>query len=268
HQDIPFEKLTEALQPDRSLSRSPFFQVLFTLQNAPAASAEFAALAVSPLQVDTGKERFDLTLTLGESAQSISGVLSYNSDLFEEVTSRRLVAHYLKLIESALAWPEQAVSSLPMLSQAELQQALVEWNDAAAPAPQAGVHELIRQQVELTPDAVAVEFDDEQVSYLELNRRANHLANYLRGRGLQAEALVGVCLERSPQMVEAVLAIMKAGAAYLPLDPDFPAARLRLILDDAQVDLLVTSARLRELTGERESLCGRLCLDTKWEEVA
>ncbi|NTX58916.1 condensation domain-containing protein, partial [Myxococcus sp. CA039A] len=223
HQDVPFEKLVEELNPHRTLSHSPLFQVMLVLQNAPTTSMEVPGSTVetSPLRLeafDSGAPgaKFDLTLTLGEG---LEGALGYRTDLFDESTIARMVAHFGTLLDAVVTTPELRLSELPMLPTEERRQVLVEWNDTRRELPWTGAfHERFEAQAALTPDALAVLDDSASLSFSQLNHRSNQLAHLLRARGVGPEVRVALCLERSVDSLVALLAILKAGAAYVPLD--------------------------------------------------
>jgi amino acid adenylation domain-containing protein len=256
HQQYPLVLLTERLQPARDLSRSPLFQVEFVLQKAPSSSEQaLASLAVGeagtrlnldglPLKsiaLDRYVSQFDLTMRTAELDNQLAISLEYNSDLFDASTITRMAGHFVRLLESAAANPEQRVSRLTLLTEAERDQILNKWNCARADIPQSRcLHELFESQVKRNPDAVAVVCEQQQLTYLELNRRANQLARSLRNLGVATEHLIGICLDRSPDMILALLAVLKAGAAYVPLDPAYPKDRLAFILQDSQISFLLT----------------------------
>ncbi|MCP4661110.1 MAG: AMP-binding protein, partial [bacterium] len=253
HQDLPFELLVEELEPDRSLSRNPLFQVVFMLQNMPSAPAELAPGLRAELEdVLIGEAKFDLTMAVVESEEGFHGGVQYNRDLFDAVTLRRWLGHFRNLLTAAVTEPERRLSELALLSPAEEQQALREWTDTGVDYPaEASVHELFEARVAVAPDAVAVVFEHQQVSYRELNRRANRLAHALRAHGVggpasRSEVCVGLCLERSVGMVVATLGILKAGGAYLPLDPSYPDERLAFMLEDAGTAVMVIHQQLAE----------------------
>ena len=221
-QDVPFEQVVEAVQPPRDLSRTPLFQVMFAWQNAPLPTAVVGELRLRPVAVEAGTAKFDLTLDLAEAGEEIAGTLEYNTDLFERETIARLAGHLQTLLAGAVAGPERPLHELPLLGEGERRQVLVEWNQTAAAYPQdVCVHELFEQQVERSPDAVAVVSDETELTYAELNGRANRLARQLRGaRRPTGGAVVAILLERSVDLIVAQLAVLKAGGAYLPLDPN------------------------------------------------
>jgi non-ribosomal peptide synthetase component F len=242
HQDVPFEMLVEVLQPERSMSYTPLFQVLFVLQNAPQEKLELSGLTVELLDIDSGTAKFDLMLSLEESENGLEGVCEYSTDLFDEATIRRLLKHFETLLEGAVNNPDEHVAHLPLLPQAERRQLLDEWNATAEQYPSdLCVHELFAQQAEQTPSDVAVIFDETQLSYRELNERANKLADRLRTFGVGPEQVVGVMLERSVEMIVGILATLKAGGAYMPLDPSYPPERLRFMIEDAKPAVILTA---------------------------
>ncbi|MBR8840560.1 MAG: AMP-binding protein, partial [Stigonema ocellatum SAG 48.90 = DSM 106950] len=241
HQDLPFEQLVEKLQPQRDLSHTPLFQVMFVLQNAPMSVLELPGLTVSPIENDSGTAKYDLTLYMRQTAHGLVGTLEYNTDLFEQSTVSRMAGHLQTLLSGIVANPQQRLSELPLLTELERQTLLVEWNDTSVEYPQQQcIHQLFEDQVKRTPDAVAVVFEDQQLTYFELNAKANQLAHYLRCVGVGSEVLVGICVERSLSMVIGLLGILKAGGAYVPLDPAYPQERLAFILSDSQVPVLLT----------------------------
>jgi len=241
HQEMPFEKLVEELQPDRDMSRNPFFQVMFVLLNAPQASLALSGLRLTPLSVHNGTAMFDLTMTLWEEANGLSGKLEYNTDLFEAATIQSLLQHFQNLLEGIVSKPSQPISALALLTPVGRRQMLVEWNATQREYPQEKCfHHLFEEQVERTPEAIAITFEEQQLTYRELNRRANQLAHHLQELGVGPEVMVGICLERSIEMVIGLLGILKAGGAYVPLDPAYPVDRIAYVLEDAQVPVLLT----------------------------
>ena len=239
HQDLPFERLVEALQPERDLSYTPLFQVMFALQSAPTPTLDLVGLNLNFSEVESRTAKFDLTLSMENTEQGLKGSLEYSTDLFDAATITTMLEHFQTLLAGIVAQPEQHLSNLPLLSEAERYQLLVEWNDTQAEYPQHCIHQLFEAQVERTPDTIAI-WDIEQLTYQELNSRSNQLAHYLQALGVGPDVLVGICVKRSWQMVVGMLAILKAGAAYLPLDPAYPAERLAFMLEDAQVKVLLT----------------------------
>ena len=258
HQDLPFEKLVEELEPERDLGRSPLFQVKLIWQNAPREElilgetrgiSSDELLSASELQT----AKFDLTVAItdtGDDCPDLVGAVSYSRDLFEEETIGRLISHYTNLLREVAHGDliERSISELSLLGGAEREQILVEWNDTGRPYPQDRcIHELFESQVESTPEAIALIYEDRRLSYAELNARANQLARRLRRFGVLPETLVGVCAGRSPEMVVGLLGILKAGGAYVPIDPAYPAERIALMLDDAEVKALLTEQRYLDI---------------------
>jgi len=256
HQDLPFEKLVEDLHPQRDLSRNPLFQVCFQLFNVKASSENL----VQPLTVEAGVAKFDLRFDLLLGPRRLSGFFEYSTDVFEEPTIARMAGHFLTLLEAIATDPEQRISQLPMLAAAERRQLLLEWNESRSEYPRDKcIHELFEAQVERSPDAVAVVFDNEHLTYRDLNLRANGLARYLRSRGVDADVPVFIFLERSLDMIVALLGILKAGGAYVPLEPEYPKERLAFILEDAGAPLLLTHSVLRSRLPEHSA--DVVCLD-------
>ncbi|MFW9264015.1 amino acid adenylation domain-containing protein [Nostoc sp. CALU 546] len=263
HQDLPFEMLVEALQPERDLSYTPLFQVMFVLNNAPKSEIELTGLTVSELPIESAIAKFDLILSMENTSTGLVGGWEYNTDLFDSSTVERMTGHFVTLLESIVANPSEKISQLPLLTASEQQQLLVEWNDTSVDYPQDKcIHQLFEEQVERTPDAVAVVFENQQLTYHELNCRANQLAHYLRSLGVGADVLVGICVERSLEMVVGLLGILKAGGAYVPLDPEYPQDRLNFMLADAQVSVLLTQQHLLEKLPEHQARV--VHLDNDW----
>jgi amino acid adenylation domain-containing protein/non-ribosomal peptide synthase protein (TIGR01720 family) len=245
HQDVPFEQVVEALQPERSLSYNPLFQVVFVLENFLLDTLELPDVTLTPQFIERGTSQFDLTLAVWDTKEGLIGWWEYNSDLFEPDTIARMTSHFQTLLAAIIANPNQPIGELPLLSQQERHQLLVEWNDTYTPYPKSKcIHELFEEQVEKTPYAIAVVYEDESLTYQQLNLRANQLAHYLQTLGVGAEVLVGICVERSPLMLVGLLGILKAGGAYVPLDPAYPQERLAFMLEDAQVSVLLTQESL------------------------
>jgi aspartate racemase len=266
HQDMPFELLVKELQPDRSLSHNPLFQVMFVLQSEPVTTLELPGLTVSHVQVENIVANFDLTLDAVERDGQLECQFESNADLFDEDRITRLLGHFENLLRGIVANPQQRISELPLLTEAERHQVLIEWNDTDSDYPaHSCVQELFEQQVESSPDAVALLFAAQRLTYRQLNTRANQLAHYLKGKGVVAETRVGICIERSPEMIVALLAILKAGGVYVPLDPAYPQARLRFMLEDAEVPLLLTRKALHEsLDGQSVQV---ICLEDIEDDI-
>jgi amino acid adenylation domain-containing protein len=267
HQDLSFEMLVENLRPERDPSRNPLFQVMFVLQNAPFRAADLPGLAVTPVDVDRGASQLDLTLYVREAPDGLQGALEYATDLFDEGTIERLAGHWCSLLEGMVTSPERPVSELPLLTEAERRQVLVDWNATRRDYPATAlVHEMFEAQAERTPDRIAVRAGTAALSYAELDARAARMAHALRSRGVGRGQRVGLCIERGAEMLAAVLGVLKAGAAYVPLDPSFPEARLRFMADDARLSLLVSTDRLAggfDLPAERQ-----LLLDADADSIA
>jgi amino acid adenylation domain-containing protein len=267
HQDLPFEKLVEELHPQRNLSHHPLFQVVFGFENAPMSALELPGLVPSLINIDFKTTRFDLELHLWkcsedfrslwganwEYSEGIRGVMVYNTDLFDKATISRMLKHFKTLLESIVSHPEQRIANLPLLSEGELHQVLVEWNDTKTNYPRDKcIHQLFENQVKQNPDAIAVIYEDVEtlhplvlhMTYRELNICSNKLAHHLQKLGVGADVLVGICVEPSPEMIVGLLAILKAGGAYVPLDPSYPQERLNFMLEDAQVPVLLTQEKL------------------------
>ena len=246
HQEVPFEKVVEAVQPVRDLSRQPLFQAAFALRNMPLEEMELPGLRLEQLESELGTAKFDLSLSMEETAEGLRGTLEYATDLFEGSTIERMAAQFEVLLEGIATAPERRLSELPLLPAAEREQVLVRWNETACDYPgDRCLHELFAAQAARTPDAVAVVHEADQLTYGELDARANQLAHHLRALGVGPEVVVGLCTERSLGMVVGLLGILKAGGAYLPLDPAYPAERLAYVMKDAQVQVLVTQAGVR-----------------------
>ena len=267
HQEFPFEKLVEALQPERDLSRSPLFQVMFALQNAPMMPLKLAGLGVSPLAIGYDTAKFDLTLYLWEVEDGIQGSIEYATDLFDSDRIAYMIGHYQTLLESITANPDQSISKLPLLTPREQHQLLTDWINTKADYPEDRcIHELFEEQVGRTPKAIAVIFGKQTIPYQELNRRANKLAHHLRSLGVDPEVLVGICTERSIEMVVGLLGIIKAGGAYVPLDPTHPKDRLSFLLQDSGISVLLTQKRLLDALPEHGAKV--ICLDSDWKRIA
>jgi amino acid adenylation domain-containing protein len=260
HQELPFERLVEELQPERSLSHAPLFQVLFVLQNTPSESFQLPGLEMSPAELDVATTAFDLTLNVEEVGEDIYGRLRYNTDLFEPETIRLMAGHYLTLLESAADDVERPVSALPLLSEAERRRVLEEWNDTRRePVPDTYVHALFERQAARAPDLPALAFDGRQLSYGELNRLADRLARRLRGLGVGPDSAVAVCFRRSLGMFVGILGVLKAGGAYVPLDPAAPPERLSYALEDTAASVLLTQRGLAPALPETRARV--ICLD-------
>jgi natural product biosynthesis luciferase-like monooxygenase protein len=278
HQDYPFPLLVELLQPERDLSRPPIFQVLFVFQKThllddqgmaafalgeAGARMKLGELALESLALEQRIAQFDLTLVMAETEATLGASLQYNTDLFDKSTIARIAGHFETLLEGAVANPTCSVSDLPLLTESE-KRIILDLNDTQTDyEKELCIHEIFERRMENCPDACALVFGDMQITYRELNQRANQLAHCLMEFGAGPETPVGICVERSLEMVIGLLGILKAGAAYIPLDPSYPERRLRFMLEDTQAPVLVTQERLRGRFGHQ----GRrvICLDTEWD---
>jgi amino acid adenylation domain-containing protein len=265
HEDVPFEYLVKELHPERILSQNPLFQVLLTLE--PPLTPLPCGWTLTQMDVTVGTSKFDLSLELDDRPEGIIGRFEYNSDLFDAATIGRMVGHWQTLLESIVANPAQPITELPMLTAEERHQFLVEWNAISTTYPRDKcMQQLFEEQVERTPGAVAVVFGDKQLTYRELNAQANQLAHHLRNLGVGPEVLVGLCIERSLEMMVGLLGILKAGGAYEPLDPTYPTERLNFMLNDSQAQLLVTQQQLLPQFPSHGAKV--LCLDTDHAVIA
>ena len=246
HQSLPFEKLVEELNPSRHLSHAPLFQVMFALQNHERTALDLPDLDVRSLQLDRERAKFDLALFAVEQPDGLLASFEYATDLFDASTVNRMLGHFETLLSQAVAAPQARLSELDLLTERERQEILVAWNDTAVAQPEGCLHELIATQAELTPDAVAVQCGTAAVTYRELEERANQLAQELVSRGIGCDSLVGICIDRSVELVLAMLAVLKTGGAYVPIDPTYPAERRDFILADAGVAAVLTQESLRE----------------------
>ncbi|MDO8544834.1 MAG: amino acid adenylation domain-containing protein [Opitutaceae bacterium] len=278
HQDVPFERVVTELRPDRTISRNPLFQVMFVLQNAPMAPTDLPRLMLEPLDVDTGTTKFDLTLSMFEGPQGLRAAFEYNADLFEPGTISRMLGCFQTLLESIVASPEQKISRLALLTPAERHQVLSGWNQTWSEYPrEKTVPELFAEQVARTPESTAVSFAEEEITYRHLDARANQLARRLQRMGVGPDTLVGVCLERSVELIVALLGILKAGGTYVSLDPAYPKERLAYMLADTRARVLLTQQRLRatveafaaaEPCRPDEHPPEVISLDTEWAKIA
>ncbi|MEN9568431.1 MAG: hypothetical protein RLZZ69_3627, partial [Cyanobacteriota bacterium] len=260
HQDLPFEKLVEELRLERNLSYNPLFQVMFSLQNTPNEDLKFAGLTLSFIEQNNPTAKFDLILDIQETDSELIGMFEYNTDLFDGATINRMAEHFCRLLSSIVDNPEQHISELPLLTEVEQHQLIVEWNETQVEYPQdLCFHQLFEAQVEQTPDAVALVFQDEQLTYRELNQRANQVAHFLQELGVKPEVKVGICLERSLEAIISILGILKAGGAYLPLDPTYPSERLAFMLSDSQVSVLLTTQALQKKLPKHQAQV--VCID-------
>jgi amino acid adenylation domain-containing protein/thioester reductase-like protein len=271
HQDIPFEQLVEELKVERNLNRNPLFDVMFTIEQVKGEELSLPGLSLSYLDAETNKVVCDLTLSIAESEAGLVGAIEYSTELFQASTIERMVAHFQVLLEAIISNPEVKLSEIPLLTSTEREQLLVEWNDTKVEYPQEQcIHELFEEQVEKTPDAVALVYEDQYLTYRELNNRANQLAHYLQQEhGVQAEVLVGICVERSLEMTVAILAILKSGGAYIPIDPNYPTQRITEIIEDAGIEILLIQQQLEtKLNLQAKTSLQLLSLDSSWSDIA
>ena len=253
HQDFPFEKLVEELKIERNLSHNPLVQVAFALQNTKMEPWNLPGLRVSQM-LDFDFTRFDLEVHLMEVSSGLEVYCTYSTDIFEPDTIDRMMKHFQVLLEAVVTHPEQKVLQLPIMTEPEQQQLLVAWNDTKTDYPRHQcIHQLFEAQVEKTPDAVAVVLEEQQLTYSQLNSKANQLAHYLQQLGVEPEVLVGVCYERSVEMVIGLLAILKAGGAYVPIDPTYPAPRLASLLKRCSSTSIADNSKPEEVNTRASS---------------
>jgi len=281
HQDYPFALIVERLQPERDLSRSPLFQACFVwqkLQQTPdvlklyssevGTTVEWGGLVLEPFEMPQQEGQFDLTLEIAETDSFLVGDLKYNTDLFHEDTIARMVGHWQTLLNAIVTNPDQSVGELPLLTEQQRYQLLVEWNPTTTYPVSQCIHQWFETQVQRTPDAIAVVFADQQLTYQQLNERGNQLAHYLQSLGVKPEVFVGLCVERSLEMIVGLLAILKAGGAYVPLDPAYPTERLAYMLADAHISVLVTQDKLKAILPPPTSALVTVTLDSDWQLIA
>ncbi|HYX15544.1 MAG TPA: amino acid adenylation domain-containing protein [Nostoc sp.] len=266
HQDLPFDQIVEAVQPERHTSQTPLFQVMFNVQDY-SQLPEMPGLALSLLKIETKTAQFDLSLSIEITKERVMASFEYNTDLFDAVTITKMLRHFQNLLSGIAVNPQARLSNLPLLSAADHHELLeISTNKSQIPNSQECIHQQFEAQVERTPNAVAVVFQNQHLTYRELNQRANQLAHYLKNFGVKPEVLVGICIERSLEMIIGLLAILKAGGAYLPLDPAYPKERLTLMLKDAQVSVLLTSSVKLNTLAEQQSQV--ICVDTDWQAIS
>jgi amino acid adenylation domain-containing protein len=270
HPDLPFETLVEALRPERDLSHTPLFQTMLVLDIPSVEPLQLPGLMLHPIETHSGAATFDFTLSITDLPEGLGGYVEYNADLFEPETIRRMIGHFQTLLEGIVANPDQRIAELPLLTEAERNLMLFEWNATARDFPREQcIHQLIEGHVEAQSDAPALIFDGEALTYRDLDRRANQLAHHLRGRGVGPETLVGVLTARSPEMVVGILGTLKAGGAYLPLDPMYPEERLAFMLEDSQAEVLLTQNHLREHVSRFiPAATQTIYLDAEWDVIA
>ncbi|HEX7241983.1 MAG TPA: amino acid adenylation domain-containing protein, partial [Longimicrobiaceae bacterium] len=270
HQEVPFERLVEELAPERSLAHTPLFQVAFAFEAAAGGGGalRLGEVEMEHLATGPGAAKFDLSLSLAQEAEQITGDLVYRADLFEDATAARMVGHLEALLEALSAAPERRVSEVSLLRAAEREQVVEAWNRTGRPYPRGVcIHELFEAQVRERPDAVALVWDTTRLSYAELNARANRLAHHLAGLGVGPDVRVGVLLERGVELIVSILAVLKAGGCYVPLDPSYPAERLRMMLEDSGVRVLLTRSELADAV-DAQGLATVVLLDQAAEALA
>ncbi|HET7624546.1 MAG TPA: amino acid adenylation domain-containing protein [Verrucomicrobiae bacterium] len=269
HQEMPFEKLVEELQPQRSASHSPIIQVMFAFQDELSDNLQLPGVAITPFALDTGTAKFDLTFTIVKSGAELNCCAEFNTDLFERTTIRRMLGHYEKLLEGIAANPNQRLCDLPLLTGSEREQLLVQWNRTEMVFPRNQcVQDLFEAQASETPDAIAITFEKHSLTYHDLNQRANRLAHHLIRLGIGPETLVAIGMERSLDLIVALLGVLKAGGAYVPLDLSYPAERFRFMLEDSGASLLLTRQSEQARLGNLESPNLRVIrLDADWPKI-
>ncbi len=267
NQDIPFEKLVEEIQPDRDMSRNPLFQVMFIMQTDFWQSFDLPNLQITPASLDPGTARFDLTCSVMENGDELVVAFEYSKDIFDATTIQRMLNHFENLLTAIAKYPFQKIAELPLLTAEEQHQLTTEWNETNAVYPaNTCVHQLFEAQAAMLPEKVALTFNGQEMSYRELNGKANQFAGYLHKCGIGANQLVGVYLERSADMLVALLGIFKAGGAYVPLDPAYPKSRLEMMLTDAQTSAIITESSLLEDMPAQDAQI--ITIDSDWPEIA
>ena len=260
HQELPFEKLVEELQPERSLAYSPLFQVMLTMRSDQRRPLKLDGLEATPLSIEQTTSKFDWLLYTFVTEDGLQVALEYNADLFESTTARRVLSCYETLLQGMVSNPEQQCIDLPLLNDIDREQLLVTWNDTKTDFPlHQSLPEMIEAQVERTPDSPALRFADKELTYTQLNQRSNRLAHYLREQGVGPEDRIGLLLDRSVDMVVSLLAVLKAGGAYVPLDLQYPTERLLTMVADADPKLLLTQQGTSERLGATR--VASFCLD-------
>ncbi|MCS4436070.1 non-ribosomal peptide synthetase [Aquiflexum gelatinilyticum] len=265
NQKVPFEMVVEALGQERDLSRNPVFQVLFVLQNVPQNEVYLEDAVVSEKPYEHFTSKFDMTIDLTEIESGIEGILEYNTDLYKHETIAHLAGHYTHLLKSILENPNEEVGNLKILSTAEEKELIESFNSKTQDLPsQITILDMFEEQVEKTPEAIAVEFEGKKLTYSELNKRSNQLANYLLKKNIQPESLVPICLDRSFEMIIGILGILKAGGAYVPVDPTYPNERIEYVFTDTQANIIITTSDLKTRLQNRGEL---IILDEEWPEI-
>ncbi|MCX2829791.1 amino acid adenylation domain-containing protein [Bacillus sp. DHT2] len=266
YQDVPFEKVVEVLQPERNASHSPIFQTMFTLQTHSRKLSKILDHSLEPIPNYMAVAKFDLTVGMEETEEGLQVAFEYNTDLFNALTIQRMAKHFENWLSEVMDSPQKSIGSLKLMSRGEEKQLLKEWNDTRVEYPtEYIIQELFEQQVAQTPEAVALVYKNHQLTYKELNERANQLAHSLQKKGVGPETMVGICVERSLEMIVGLLGILKAGGAYVPLDPTYPEQRLKYILDNADIKLMVTQ---RNVNGWLPEGIANICLDENQEMIS
>jgi amino acid adenylation domain-containing protein len=259
HRDLPFAKLVEKLAPERNLGSNPFFQVMIDQAQSSWLKLSLKGLEADYLPLDNGTSKFDLSLHCLTDTLELSGWFEYSADLFDPASIQRMVDHFQRFLTAVVNNPDQPVSKIPLLTSAERRTLLVDWQQTRADCPGLCIHQLFEQQAQRKPDSVAVETGNRRLTYRQLDESSNQLAHYLAKLGVGRETLVGVCLNRSPEMITALLGILKAGGAYVPLDPSYPQERLAFLLKDAGIQVLITMEQLAKALPENSATL--VCLD-------
>ncbi len=266
HQDLPFEYLVKELRPERSLAHASLFQHMFVFQNTAPRDLQLHDLVATEFPLEPDTAMFDLTLTLTEVGDIVTGTLEYATDLYDRATAERMVGHFQHLLESVVADPDRPIQDHDLSSDAERHQVVVGWNQTSTPFPNLCIHELFEQQAAANRDAVALTADTVSLTYGELNERANRLAHHLRSAGVGPETRVGICLHRSAGAIVALLATLKAGGAYVPLDPEYPPVRLAFMCEDGAVGVVITETAFVERLRARATRV--VCVDRDAELIA
>ncbi|MBD3182749.1 amino acid adenylation domain-containing protein [Candidatus Poribacteria bacterium] len=267
NQDIPFEKIVEQINPERSLSYKPLFQVLFNLENTPKKVEKIRELIIEEYKFDSGIAPFDITLEISEKEQGLSCVFTYNTDLFESSTIQRMLEHFQNLLESLVTNPDERISVLPILSSAEKHLIMREWNETSRDYDlDQCIHQLLEKQAKKTPESTAIVCKDKSLTYRELNARSNQLAHYLKRLGIGPEKTVGICMERSLDMITSIMGILKAGGAYVPMEHNYPEDRLSYMAKDSRMSVILTkSDQSPDLAGHTTS---RINIDKDWKKIS
>ncbi len=266
HQDLPFETLVEELHPERDMSHSPLFQVMFVLNNAPVETLQLAGLKFDLIEIENKSAKFDLILNITETDQTLAGKLEFNTDLYNHSTMERFIEHFNILINGVIADPQMRVSDLPLLTKDERQTILSNWNlPPKIYDEKLCIHELFQNQAGLTPEAAALTANGQKLTYKELNDKSNQLANHLIKTGFKTGTIAGICAERSAEMIIGLIAVLKAGGVYLPLDPGYPKERLDYMLEDSEAPYLLTQQSLLNEFSERGLKI--ISLDSDWGKI-